>query len=291
MSRLRAPGAAQEQARRVIQHLLGSHSGRTAAVAVTVLVGLGWFTNALYEWLTDLGNWLGGATVAHWWPTHRLIAVGFFLLELLVLGALARGARKRYRPRVGAEKAPAPVHGLILFLSNLQAEQLQALVTALPALRGIEDFRARFGTFNWRMPIEAIAYHVTRLDQVVLICSPGKSGSTGQLEQFRNLLAAIFPDAGFAVRDAAQLDSRYSGGVDFEDVDRVSQATDDAYVWLLDQGLAYSEILIDVTGGQKTNAIAATAVALAEGRRIQYVAVDRQSGISHLSVYDVSYDL
>ncbi len=59
---------------------------------------------------------------------------------------------------------------------------------------------------------------------------------------------------------------------------------------LLRRGLPIQEILIDVTGGQKPNAVAATAVALAEGRRIQYVAKDPGTGAYRVKVYDVTYD-
>ena len=78
--------------------------------------------------------------------------------------------------------------------------------------------------------------------------------------------------------------------MEFEDVDVVSQVTDDAYLDLLRHRLPDAEILIDVTGGQKPNAVAATAVALAEGRRIQYVACDREGGECRVKVYDVTYD-
>ncbi|AGA89191.1 hypothetical protein Thimo_0321 [Thioflavicoccus mobilis 8321] len=255
-----------------------------------LLVGIGLVTNSLFEWLADIGTWFGGGTVDDWLPVHRLLAVGLFAGELLAVAAYARGARKRYRPRVGVEPQPAQVHGLILFLSNLSAEQARAVQAGLTTLDGLAAFRAAHGGLNWRMPLEAIAHHAPRLQHVIVICSAGRTGSAGQWPLFRALVQRVFPGAAFELRSAAQLDSRFGAGIDFEDVDGVAQATDDAYVHLLERGLPHSEILIDVTGGQKTNAIAATAVALAEGRRIQYVACDRDTCTCHLNVYDVTYD-
>ncbi len=298
MSRTRAPGAAQEQARRVIRHLLGSGDAWVVGAMVALLVGLGWFTDSLFEWLADFETWFAGGVVQNWWPLHRLIAVGFFLSVLAVLGLLAQGARRLYRPRVASEPAPAAVHGLILFLSNLRAADAEAIKAALGDIRGIGDFRDRFGGLNWRMPLEAIAYHLSRLQHVLVICSrterrstgPDVPGSSEQLRLFRELVQRTFPGAAFALRDSAQLDTRYTGGLDFEDVDAVSQVTDDAYADLVRRGLPNAEILIDVTGGQKPNAVAATAVALAEGRRIQYVACERGGGECRVKVYDVTYD-
>ncbi len=297
MRRTRAPGASQELASRVVRHLLGSGDLRVIAGVVALLVGLGWFTDSLFEWLTDFGTWFGGGTITTWWPLHRLLAVGFFLVALLCLAQLARGARKRYRPRVASDPAPAPVRGLILFLSNLPPDRVAELKERITAFADLDDFRANFGDLNWRMPLEAIAYHRARLQYVTVICSRDESGdqspkvlgSAVQWPLFRDLAARLFAPTTFSLRDAAQLDSRYTGGVSFEDVDLISQVTDDAYTDLLRRGLPIDQILIDVTGGQKPNAVAATAVALAEGRRIQYVACQRGAGC-RVKVYDVTYD-
>jgi len=285
MSRARAPGAAQERAHRVFQQLLGGHGVVTTLAVIAVLAGLGWFTDAAFEWITDLGHWLEGDSVKHWLPAHRLIAVGIFVLELVVLWGLASGARRRYRPRVGSETSPAQVKGLILFLSNLTPAQAEGLDTLADGLADIADFRARQGDINWRMPLEAIAYHHPRRREVIIITSEGPGGSNQQSALFRRVVSACFAGAPFRLRTIGGLDSRYGAGLDFEDVDRVSQATDDAYESLRSAGLANADILIDVTGGQKPNA-----VALAEGRRIQYVACDRGTGQCHVCVYDVSYD-
>ena len=290
MKVVNAPGAAHERARRILDHLLGVNSGWATLAVVAILTGLGFFTDSLFEWLVDFGAILEGRQVDNWFPIHRLLALVIFAFELILLALLARKARRRYRPRVGSETSPAPVRGLILFLSNLDPKTAQALEESAHGLSGMDEFRAQHGALNWRMPLEAIAYHATRLKEVLIITSAGPHGSTVQSSLFHRVVDQCFPDAGFRLRSIGELDTRYSPGLDFEDVDLVSQATDDAYECLRQGGLRHSDILIDITGGQKPNAAAATAVALAEGRRIQYVACDRQTGECHLSVYDVSYD-
>jgi hypothetical protein len=298
VSRGRAPGAVYEQSRRVVQHLLGSGDLRIILMGVALLVGLGWFSDSGFEWLIDAGAALRGEAIAEWWPLHRVVSVVFFLGVLLALYGFAANARKRYRPRVGIDSTPAPVRGLILYLSHLDEQKAEALSAALPGLDGLAAFRQDFGGVNWRMPIEAMAYHLPRLEHVVLICSRAHrhvdgrphSGSIAQRKLFRALTSRLFPTAGITLRDAAALDSRFGCGLDFEDVEMLSQATDAAFADLMTRGLRVDDILIDVTGGQKPNAIAGTAVALAEGRRIQYVSGRTEDGVYRVTVYDVTYD-
>jgi hypothetical protein len=86
----------------VFQQLLGGHGVLTTFGVIALLAGLGWFTDALFEWIGDLGRWLEGGTVDDWMPAHRFIALAIFAVELAILWMLARGARHRYRPRVGS---------------------------------------------------------------------------------------------------------------------------------------------------------------------------------------------
>lgn len=289
MTRGRAPGAAQEHARRVVLHLLGGGQFRVVAWVVALLLGIGWITDSLFEWIIDVETALAGGTVANWWPLHRLLSLAYFAIIMTWLGVLTRGAQRRYRPRVGTDPAPPPVRGLVLFLSQLKPQEEATLRDALDGLTDLAGFRACCGRLNWRMPLEAIAFHQPRLRHAVLICS--RLGSAEQLGLFRALVRRVFPDAAFVLHDVAELDMRYGGGVPFDDVDAVSRATDDAVEFLLQQRLAITDVLIDVTGGQKTNAVAATAVALAEGRRIQYVAGNAETSEPYgVTVYDVTYD-
>jgi hypothetical protein len=220
-----------------------------------------------------------------------VIAVILFGATLARLAWLAAGARRRYRALVTKDDRPAQAKGLVLFLSSLRVnhtrgiDESSALQEKMPQIDGIDAFRAAFPMLNWRMPLEAIAYHLPRLERVIVICSSGADGSARQFPLFRELCGRVFPQATLRPMDAAELDTRFNGGVAFEDVDAVSRATDTAYQWLLDHGAALSDILIDITGGLKPNAVAATAVALAEGRRIEYVTFDYR-----VTVYDVTYE-
>jgi hypothetical protein len=77
MSRVRAPGAAHQQALHVVMHLLGSGRLLTILTVVLILMAIGWTGDSLFEWLADLGVWLKGGEVKDWWPWHRLMAIWF----------------------------------------------------------------------------------------------------------------------------------------------------------------------------------------------------------------------
>lgn len=289
MSGARAPGAAREQAYQVAVHLLGSGNLRVIAAVVAMLIGISWLGDTLFELLTDLDAAAQGQTIENWWPLHRRIGVGFFAAELVVLWWLARDVRRRYRPRIGSDPKPAQARGLILFLSNLKPGPLDELTAKMPELTGIDAFRAGAGENNWRMPLEAIAYHLPRLQRVVAVCS---AESIVQWPRFQELVRQLFRDAVLDLCELSELcpqDEDYQGGLAFDDVATVARATDDALDALLAAGLPLSDILIDITGGQKPNAVAATAVALAEGRRIQYVS-GKGAAPYDVTVYDVTYE-
>jgi hypothetical protein len=285
----RAPGLREELARRTLQHLLGTGRWWSLVLAVLFLVMLGWFTDSLFEWLTDAGLWLKGRPPDDWAPYHRLLAVAIFVGYVGLLLWLARKARVRLRARVRQDDEPAQARGLVLFLSPLTAHEATAVQRELDSgLPGLEAFRERFGRCSWRMPIEAFAYHRRRLRHVLVLASsdrPPESGSVGQLSLFRDLARTIFPSADLRVESLEVCDARYAGGVDFEDMGALSEAVDDAYEYLLRQGLRAMEVLIDVTGGQKPTAVAGAAVALAEGRCLQYVSTRDY----RVRVYDVTY--
>ncbi len=174
---------------------------------------------------------------------------------------------------------------------TLQLDQQAEIEEALPGLDGLDTFRERFGGLAWRMPIEAIAYHCPRLEWVIVISSKGKGGSRVQFKLFKALCGQLFAGHKPRILDLADTDSTYTAGLDFDDVDQLSTATDGAFQHLQEKGLPASDILIDVTGGQKTNSIAGAAVALAEGRHIQYVGYNSQTKTYPVRVYDVTYDV
>jgi len=274
----------------VLEHLLMGSRLESMLMVLAVLVGLGWFTDSLFEWLTDIGTWLEGGTVEHWIPLHRVLAVGFFAALLIRLRALAEATRERFRPRIETMVAPPRARALILYLSALYEEQFDELAGAIDSLDGLDAFRARHGGLNWRMPIEAIAHHRAHLSRIVLVCSgdePRRPGSASQRLLFEQLVKRCFPDCEFTIEVAEDDHRGADRGIDFNDIDAVVRLTDTAFERLVEKArIAPADILIDITGGSKLCSVAGSVVALAEGRRMQYV-----TGQYQVRVQDVSYVL
>lgn len=295
-----APGLAQDRARRLVDHLIGTGGAWTVVFTVLFLVSLGWFTDSLFEWMADADAWFAGWAVAPWMPLHRFIGIALFPLLVFLLYRRARGARNDIQARIVVDTEPYPVHGLILYLSNLRSGQAKRIEEAIAEPIDLVEFRDRVGDLNWRMPVEAIAFHQSRLRHVVAVCSadepsaddskPPTQGSAAQFQLFERLMDRLMPDHRFMLKSAADVageeTQRHPHGIDFEKADVVADVTNDAFRYLRQQGLPLSQILIDITGGQKPNAIAGTAIALAEGRRIQYVSRHDYS----VKVYDVTYE-
>lgn len=283
MTTRRAPGAAQQLALKTLTHLLGSGQIRIVFFAVCTLVTLNWFADSLFE----LAQWLDGQAPG-WW--HLGIGLGALPLLVVWLWWLARQARKRLRPHLEEYPDPSRVRGLILYLSVLRESDPEPLQDALAKGIDLENFRRDFATIFWRMPIEAMAYHHSRLDYAVLIPSAvghdGRSGSVHQAPLFRRLVKQLFPDSKIHTLTIGDLHDAYKMGLDFETgLEELADATDEAYEFLRNKGLQAGDILIDVTGGTKPTSIVGSAMALAEGRRIQYVSTTDY----RIRVYDVTY--
>jgi hypothetical protein len=175
------------------------------------------------------------------------------------------------------------------------------------------EFRRKFCD-SWRIPLEAIAYHAEarsgaaagRLREVIVIPSADRAGAAGVtsgtyhdlplfcqlLETLRNSTPMMSPFSVRGLKDLLDtcgvqlLPARdYSAGVDFESALAMVNALTDAYDALTRLDFPDKDILVDVTGGQKVPTVAGAVVALAEGRRFQYVSTHDYL----VRTYDVTY--
>lgn len=274
----RAPGPAAGRARTVLLALIGTSEWRALGLVILGLILLGWATDAGFEVLSAGFN--QGWSWALLCAPHRLTAWGLFIVYLIGLGWLARRASRDLAPVVTETRNPEPVAGLILALSKLSDTHAQQLTEYLD--RGLDrpHFETAFEKLPWRMPVEALGYHARELCHVRLLTS--RDGSDGQFELLRRLLRQLFPEVGWTSADC--LSTIATPGVDFNSVRDIAHALNRGYESLRARGLGNSDILIDITSGTKPVTAAALAVALAEGRRVQYVNERYQ-----VQRYDVRY--
>jgi hypothetical protein len=199
--------------------------------------------------------------------------------------------RKRVQAsiRIAVDDKPSGVKALILFLSPPGRDNVDAIHGDItdPAVR--QQFKG-----SWRMPIEAIFHHLDRksLELIALIPSADVGEIRGTIhegDKFRNLVKRLTAgaDGRPEIKTAAELlsDSTLADGVDFENADLLVRVTGRVWTALEDRGYRTKDILIDITGGQKTTTIAGAAVSLHELRQFQYVSTHDY----RVQTFDIDY--
>ncbi len=262
-----------QEMKQLLSHVLGTTQWRTVVVGLAFLVTLGWFADGLYSVVEGLARWLVLANPPGWQLRVHLAPTLCFLMLLLWILGRARGWRERLRFRVVAERPPRPAKAMILFLSTFRPDLRDATLASYEKVEGaLADPEVRQQIEQaWRMPIEALANHQDSLIQLVLVTSPGEDGSHRLLPQFLGLLGRLWPEHGLIIQTVDEFFPELDKGVDFLDLERQVQVVDTMLRTLVEDGLRPEDIIIDVTGGTKLSTVAGQSVALAEGRRFQYV--------------------
>jgi len=168
---------------------------------------------------------------------------------------------------------PGKKRVLILFLSNInfriekEGELRKKLNELVNTLSRINTLEGRLEALNqtifrsWRMPLEAVSYHLPVLERVVVITS---KESSPQFSLFLELLKAVIPEARRIKVDEIKVK-------DFENFEEIQKAIERAYEKLLKEGYKKKEIILDVTGGKKIVSIVGAILSLNPGREFQYV--------------------
>lgn len=275
-----------------------------------LLVFLGLFTSGLGGLVGRL-PWFQSVDGAPSFLLELLFVIAFPSL-LVGLWLYTRNSIERVRVHVIQNSNPSKAKALILFLSPIGID-LPNRPSDRPVIEQIlaseqeigvseESVREQFNG-SWRMPLEAIAYHFERLEQVVVIPSAdsqARNGSTRpgthhEMATFRALVEKLTASRRVECRSMAELIpelqqpskplENFASGTDFEDAEALVECVELAYDYLLQRNLPAYEVIVDITGGQKVPTVAGAAVALAEGRRFQYV-----STVNYvLREYDVTY--
>lgn len=299
MTDKRIPVLDAKKASALLRWYFGEHTGTTLGFSVALLIFGGLFVNGLFQIILDgIIFWQGVLTLA---PFPLL---GFYILW--------KARQDLPKVHIGVEERthPEEARALILFLSPLSSgsgndtDMVRSLIEANGSPNH-ESFlskalRDRFQG-PWRMPLEAIAHHYAALDHLVTIPSSGhidpqaggssnSKRSTHAIEaDFHKLITCLTPAGGhpIALHPIAELGDRWQTGADFESVADLVECIEAAYGYLDHQGLNDADILVDITGGQKPSTIAGAIVALAEGRRFQYVSTHDWA----ITRYDVTYSV
>ncbi|MBU0567264.1 hypothetical protein KJ693_06480 [bacterium] len=239
-------------------------------VVVAILAGewAGGSLQALIARLFSLSEWL-----------ELLISIFILLACLIVLYRI----RYAFMPFRTLSSHPCEPHkGLIILLSTsnipvaiskdsfplviknwkkeeaeLKGDSLEKDIESLDAF----DKKARW---NWQQLLRGLTPHKEDLQTVYLIGSKDGQipGSWHDLDNVENLIKRYFSEA-----EIKKLDSP----VDFEDFDEIMTAVIKAISWTKEKGISDKDIVVDITGGQKTASIAGAVVTMNKKVTFQYV--------------------
>ncbi|NTW83694.1 MAG: hypothetical protein HGB36_10065 [Chlorobiaceae bacterium] len=260
--------------KRFAESMFGKKNTSAVAViyAALVFIAVGW----LPQGIADLVE-------CNWQESCWLICSYKFLTSVAILGLFAwqlqRVSREDDKLEV-KKQTPAEVKALGIFLSTIGKEDhlIQAEINRIE--RSLKDNTISMATFldkQWEMPLIAIRYHQRRLETLYVFTSEGEKGSAVLMPVFKQVVESLYPSLKIEVLEPK--------GIDYEDVKQVFNKVETFYEMAKNDGYAENEIIIDVTGGQKPNTIAASIATLVSGRKFQYIS----TGSKEAFAYDVWY--
>jgi len=189
---------------------------------------------------------------AHRWWQELLIGVLPFIV-LLGLGWLRWKWAQKKSVKLKMEASEITPHaGIIMFLSSINKDQ------HIKRLEQSDWTVLNEPYFSWKPCQRGLEIHKSRLNTVWVICTP-ESGK--QYPWFEAMFKELYPNVSFVRKDVAN----------FEDISELTYALEDILT-ALPSGIDESDVVIDVTGGQKPASIAGMMVSLVNGnRQVQYV--------------------
>jgi CRISPR-associated protein (Cas_Cas02710) len=270
-----------ESFRRFAECTFGQKNFGWQAVLYTALLFIagGWLPNGIADFVKYLtGDW------SLWVFNYQLSGSVAILIYFGVL--LSKVVHSPGKIEVSNDP-PEPVKVLAVFLSSFNvwynSQQSQAEIVKGKEKESLEKVLAEHtvkretldGT-TWEMPLKAIEFHKSRIETLYLFTSSGSKGTTADSDLFVRLVKVLYPGI-----SAAEL---VSGGLDFENLKEIFHAVEDLYSDAIASGYKEKDVLVDITGGKKTNSIAASIATLAAGRKFQYISEDKV-----VRSYDVGY--
>jgi hypothetical protein len=258
-----------ESFKRLAETFLGKENFNWWAILYVSLIFIvaGWLPDGIAELF--MKEWISGGC-----------KTAVSLLILFYIGLQLKKATE-YRGKIEViSEPPHQVKALAIFLSVLsmqedaQKRQLEAIENALSDKTLLQTTIEKM---SWNMPLIAIKYHRDTLQHLYIFTSSGNNPSSALMTTFESVIKTLFP--------TIEIVEFTKDGIDFENVKEVFEKVEEFYQEMKKKGLADKDIIIDITGGQKTNSIAAAMATLSIGRKFQYVSTRDKKVLA----YDIGY--
>lgn len=253
-----------EAIKSLLNNFLGTEHFSWIALSIAVFFSLlaGWIPDGISNLLLPHGDRMQG-----------VCQLALSVSMLLLIGAyLRKKIEKKEKIRVEDEDS-RPAKILLLLLSRIRPkERVKDLTDRISD--GVTLTMDDVVGIPWEMPLIAIDYHKSCLEEVVVVTSDGEDGSHEQFEGFRKILDSIFPEKCFKTQELT------APNLDFESLLDVHDLLDRWYEKKKERAdLGPHDLVVDLTGGQKPASIAAALVTLSEGRRFQYISTNDTSKV------------
>lgn len=266
-----------ERLRRVVESYFGRNniSAHSIMYAAMLLLAIAWFPVGIADFIDSHWWWFG------WLPCSYKLLVSVVIFSIF--------GWQMYRLRGNDNKvrvdktSPEKNRALGVFLSTIgrtrevQEKEILKIETALASLPDTTNLMAMLSGKNWEMPLKAIQHHQGQLEALYVFTSKGNPGSSEIMVLFKKVVDALYP--GLKIREVIP------DGIDFEDVEQVFNKVEFFYDMAKLDGFPEQQIIVDVTGGQKPNSIAASIATLITGRKFQYISTITKE----VHAYDVRY--
>lgn len=288
MSDMPSDGLLRKNASTVVLFVFGSLNFGVILCVVAILILMGCATSAAYNLLVGHATLRLGTVDL---PIGDILFIALFPAVLLFAWLYARRTARHVQPHIREIEDPRRVKALVMFLSP-NAKEDEALVQELLAQGGdISDpaLRRRFKK-SWRMPIEAIAYHLERLQEVIVVASKETEGEVGK---FKALVAVLsrrhaVEKKELKVLSLPELHAGFPSYVDSES----AREQNDVLNGVLDvltgaHKLPRHDIMIDITGGKKISSVAGAVVALGKDWRVEYLSTGQPEKVKE---YDITIE-
>ncbi len=241
--------------KRTIKALAGELvNWKSLVAAVLIAVIFGWIpdglTGLIYN-ITKSSNFVAGVQITT--ATIILLLIFFYArsqakVQLLYRVEPINKDMKRFK-------------ALVIFLSSVKEE----LMPECRKISSMEDFKLIKKPLAWEMPLIALREHIESLEILVVMSS---KESHAQINEFKELAKRIFPTV-------ERLEILTPNPVNFENIEKIQESLEEVYKGLEGKGLKESDILIDITGGQKPVSIAgASTTVIYPNRYFQYVSTN-----------------
>jgi hypothetical protein len=135
--------------------------------------------------------------------------------------------------------------------------------------------------WNWQQLLRALSPHAKSLKVIYILGSPEPNGSYKWLKEAKDIINSYIINANIEI---------YENPIEFEDFENLLESINDCIENLRKKGIKDKDILIDITGGQKTASVVGAIATLGARVTFQYVETtpDPLTGKYRIWAYDVA---